>query len=128
MTDETSPSVELPLFVYGTLADPAVRANVLGDRDDRPAVTARPAMLAGYRRASVPDFEYPLIEPGAAGDRVDGRLLAGLTADDYAVLDQYEDVGEGLYARVRVSVSLDDGQADAWAYVQGPALTPPSRA
>jgi len=117
--DTADMSTELPLFVYGTLADPAVRANVLGDR---PNVSARPAALVGYRRLRVPDFEYPLIGTGGPEDRVDGQLLGGLTVADYAILDQYEDVSDGLYARVRVTVTLEDGHGDAWAYVQGPAL------
>ncbi len=70
----------------------------------------------------VPGFEYPVIAAGAPGDRVDGQLLGGLTSEDYAILDEYEDVGDGLYARVRVLVDTEDGQAPAWAYVQGPSL------
>ena len=114
----------LPLFVYGTLMDPAGRARVLGARA---AVTARPARLTGYRRLVIPSFEYPVIVAGAPEDTVDGQLLDGLTADDFAALDAYEDVDEGLYARVRVDVRTGDGDTDdepvvAWVYVRGPAL------
>jgi gamma-glutamylaminecyclotransferase len=108
-----------PLFVYGTLMEPRVRAEVLGP-DAR--ATARPARLRGYRRVAVPGFAYPVIEAGAPEDVVDGRLLEGLTAGDYTRLDAYEDVDDGLYARVRVTVEAGDEHLGAWAYVRGPAL------
>ena len=113
-------AVSLPLFVYGTLMDPAVRVRVLGAGAAN--VTARPARLAGYRLLTVPGFEYRVIGAGAPDDGVDGQLLAGLTEDDYAVLDEYEDVGSGLYARARVDVDMESGRQAAWAYVQGPSL------
>ncbi len=116
MTDMTA---SLPLFVYGTLMDPSVRARVLGAR---PHMTVRPARLAGFRRVVVPGFQYPVIATGAPSDRVDGQLLGGLTSEDYAILDEYEDVGDGLYARVRVVVDMDDDTVAAWAYVRGPSL------
>ena len=114
----------LSLFVYGTLTDPAIRARVLGARE---RVSARPARLAGYRRLTIPGFEYPVIAVGEPDDRVEGQILDGLTADDFAALDAYEDVDEGLYARVRVDIDTGDGDTDdepvvAWEYVRGPAL------
>lgn len=107
------------LFVYGTLTDPSIRARVLGPN---PHITVRPARLAGFRRVVVPGFEYPVIAAGAPGDRVEGQLLDGLTPEDYAILDGYEDVADGLYARLCVLVDTEHGQAPAWAYVQGPSL------
>ena len=109
----------LPLFVYGTLMDPAVRARVLGVQA---LVTARPARLTGYRRLAIPGFEYPVVAAGAPEDVVEGQLLDRLTTDDYALLDEYEDVGDGLYARVQVTVDTEDGQQASWVYVQGRSL------
>ncbi len=109
----------LPLFVYGTLMEPSVRDRVLGARQ---GVIARTARLAGHRRLTIPGFEYPVIAAGEPSDRVDGQLLRGLTPDDYTILDEYEDVDDGLYARVRAVVDTADGQESAWVYVQGPSL------
>ena len=114
----------LPLFVYGTLMDSAVRARVMGARE---CVSARPARLVGYHRLTIPGFEYPVIAAGSPADRIEGLLLDGMTADDFAALDAYEDVDEGMYARVRVDIDTSDGDTDyepvvAWVYVRGPAL------
>ena len=107
----------LPLFVYGSLRDPCVRARLLGARSE---IEARPATLPGHRRIMVPDFDYPFVVPSRPGDAVDGDLLAGLTPADYATLDRYEDVDDGLYVRVAVTVHTDCGSADAWVYLKGP--------
>ena len=112
-------STVLPLFVYGTLMDPAVRSRVLGTGRN---VTDRAARLAGYRRVNIPGFEYPVIAAGTSGDSVEGRLLGGLTPEDYALLDEYEDVDGGLYERVRVAADTEDGRVPAWVYVEGPTL------
>ena len=93
-----------PVFVYGTLTDPARTDAVLDDwRFDGAAV------LEGCHRV---EGEYPTLAPGGT---VRGRLLA---TPDLAALDAYERVAEGLY--VRVAVPLDDGGA-AWCYVGDPA-------
>jgi gamma-glutamylcyclotransferase (GGCT)/AIG2-like uncharacterized protein YtfP len=119
-----TPAASLPLFIYGSLRDPQVRARLLGDRD---GLVTRPATLHGYSRLMVPDFDHPFVVPGTPGtpeDRVDGDLLLGLTDADYAVLDQYEDVDDGLYARAAVTVQTPDGPVDAWTYLKGPAASP----
>ena len=107
-----------PLFVYGSLRDPRVRARVLGER---PGLTTRPAILRGHARRTVLDFDYPFLVPADAGARVDGELILGLADADYSVLDAYEDVDDGLYVRAAVTVETTDGPVDAWAYLKGPA-------
>src|SRR5687767_13312084 len=113
------PSMLLPLFIYGSLRDPRVRAQLFGPRSD---LTTCPATLRGYMRQTVPSFDYPFLVPAdaAAEDQVTGELLLGLWPDDYAVLDGYEDLDEGLYLRAAVTVETPHGPVDAWAYVRGP--------
>ena len=105
----------LPLFVYGTLRDPAVRASLLGPRSE---LTTSPATLTGYARQVVPGFAYPFIvsEPGAS---VEGEIILGLRPADLDVLDEYEDVSSDLYARVQAEVETPAGPRPAWAYVKG---------
>lgn len=119
-------AVSRPLFVYGSLREAAVRLRVLGPRPGAPAVTVRPAVLRGYVRQMVDAFDYPFVVPAGPDDAVAGDLLGGLTADDYGRLDEYEDVGSGLYARVGVTVEAAGGPAAvaAWVYRKGPAAPP----
>lgn len=106
----------LPLFSYGSLRDPDLRAFLLGDR---PNLTSLPATLLGYRRYEMLDYNYPFVVPAPEGT-VEGDVLFGLTADDYAVLDAYEDVDQGIYERVQVTVQTSRGPLEAWTYVKGP--------
>jgi len=109
--------VTLPLFVYGSLRDPLVRARLFGPRAD---LTTCPAVLPGHVRLMVPSFDYPFLVPAEADIRVDGELLLGLTAEDYGVLDRYEDLDDGLYVRETVAVQTAGGSVEAWAYLRGP--------
>jgi gamma-glutamylcyclotransferase (GGCT)/AIG2-like uncharacterized protein YtfP len=113
--------VSLPLFIYGSLRDPAVRARLLGSQT---ILTTGPAVLRGHARIMVPDFDYPFIVPAA---QVDGELLVSLESSHLAILDRYEDVDEGLYVRVVVSVETPVGARDAWAYLKGPNAPPARR-
>jgi gamma-glutamylcyclotransferase (GGCT)/AIG2-like uncharacterized protein YtfP len=113
--------VTRPLFIYGSLRDLRVRARLLGERTD---LITCPAILHGYARQMVSDSEYPFVVPAASDARVDGELLLGLQPADYAILDSYEDVDEGLYLRVTVTVETPDGPAGAWTYLKGPAAPP----
>ena len=72
----------------------------------------------------VPDFDYPFVVPAEPDARVEGELFLGLQPADYTILDDYEDVDEGLYERVMVTVETPDGPADAWTYLKGPAAPP----
>jgi gamma-glutamylcyclotransferase (GGCT)/AIG2-like uncharacterized protein YtfP len=88
------------VFVYGTLVDPAVLDGVLGHRHLGERLRAR---LPGYARQTSPDFAYPYIVPSPDA-AVDGILVLDLSAADLVVLDEYEEVGQGTYARTRVAV------------------------
>ena len=59
--------------------------------------------------------------PAGPDAQVEGDLLLGLREIEYAILDVYEDVDDGLYVRVGVTVETPDGPVDAWVYRRGPA-------
>ena len=111
----------LPLFIYGSLRDPGVRARLLGERTD---LTTCPAVLHGHDRQMVPSFGYPFVVPAAPDATVDGELLLGLQQADYEILDEYEDVDDGLYVRARVTVQTPDGPVTGLGLPQrpGPSL------
>ena len=112
----------LPLFVYGTLTDPRVRERLLGRRRNLEVIRA---LLRDYTRVTVTGVVYPFVAPEAGG-AVDGMAIFGLTAADYAVLDEYEDVPVGLYARTLVDVELlgcgTSRAVRAWVYARGPGI------
>jgi gamma-glutamylcyclotransferase (GGCT)/AIG2-like uncharacterized protein YtfP len=118
----------LPLFAYGTLADPQTRQRLLGARPELEVVRAR---LRGYARVSVPGFSYPFIVPSEPDAVVDGVLILGLSAADYDVLDEYEEVAAGTYVRVRTEVEILGCGAPrtvrAWVYAQAPSFIARSR-
>lgn len=95
-SDTVAPS--LPLFVYGTLRDEAVRAVVL---DLEPAaLTAREASLPDHRSVCVPGRHYPRLQrsPGTA---VRGMLLFGLDAAQWRRIAWFEGP-EYRFRRTRV--------------------------
>lgn len=106
-----------PLFVYGSLRDPDVRARVLG----RPHLAMCPATLRGWRRHMVPGFAYPFLVLATPESVVEGELMLELTVADYVRLDEYEDVDSGLYDRHGAIVETPSGPAGVWVYVKGPA-------
>lgn len=106
-----------PLFVYGSLREPAVRARVLGRQA---GIATCPAVLTGHVRELVPSFDYPFIVPAEPEARVEGELLLGLRVEDYRALDHYEDVDDGLYTRAAVTVQTPAGEVEAFAYLRGP--------
>jgi gamma-glutamylcyclotransferase (GGCT)/AIG2-like uncharacterized protein YtfP len=96
------------LFVYGTLMNPAERLRLLG----RP-VNASPARLAGYTRGKK-RYYFVAKQVGAA---TDGAILEDLSADDLAILDEYEEVPT-LYTRERIEVLAADGRKiECWIYL-----------
>jgi gamma-glutamylcyclotransferase (GGCT)/AIG2-like uncharacterized protein YtfP len=108
----------LPLFIYGSLRDPEVRVRLLGGRTD---LSTRPAVLHGHARKMVSVFDYPFVVPATPDSRVDGELLVGLKQADYEILDEYEDVDDGLYWRTIVTVQTPAGPERAWVYLKGPS-------
>ncbi|MDX2166461.1 MAG: gamma-glutamylcyclotransferase family protein [Deltaproteobacteria bacterium] len=98
------------LFVYGTLQDAGVRAELLGT--DRARVVARGTVRGMLYHLG----EYPGLVASDEDARVPG-LIVELSADALARLDRYEGTDEGLYGRERVAVACDDGvQREAWVY------------
>lgn len=106
----------LPLFVYGSLRDAAVRRRVLR----REHLTMCPATLQGWARVMVRGFGYPFLVPAGPDAAIEGELMLALGAADYERLDEYEDTDSGLYVRQRVVVEAGSGPVGAWVYVQGP--------
>ena len=100
-------SMELPLFVYGSLVDPEHRAEIIGRR-----VEAIPATLMGYERGK---RRYWFIRPQAGAATI-GAILIDLTDAEFVTLDEYEEVPT-LYTRERISVTLSGGeQRECWVY------------
>lgn len=97
------------LFVYGTLMDDALVAELTNHRFPK-----EPATLSGYRKLTPPGG-YPQIIPDA-DEVVTGFLLRGLDAGALRALDRYEDEGQ-LYRRVEVVVSVAGVAARAMTYV-----------
>lgn len=100
-----APSPPRPLFAYGTLLDPGFVERLL----ERP-VEAVDAELLDFEIVRIEGAPYPTLF-AAEGETVPGRLYRGLTAADYARLDAYEGVGEGLYARVDGRARIAAGAA-----------------
>ncbi|WP_218000523.1 gamma-glutamylcyclotransferase family protein [Nocardia higoensis] len=94
-----------PLFAYGTLRVDAVLRTLLGRIPD-----STPDVLTGWRIARLPDRVYPGLVPAPAGSAT-GRLLTGLAAAEWTLLDRYEGDEYDL-----VPVTLASGTA-AMVYV-----------
>jgi gamma-glutamylcyclotransferase (GGCT)/AIG2-like uncharacterized protein YtfP len=96
-----------PLFVYGTLMFPEVLEVLLART---PAMA--PATLDGWRAAALADRVYPGLVAAPPGGTVAGRLLLDLDADEYEVLDAFEDE---LYER-KVLVLVDGRPAMTYVW------------
>jgi gamma-glutamylcyclotransferase (GGCT)/AIG2-like uncharacterized protein YtfP len=96
------------LFVYGTLLNPSVRAQLLGR-----TIGAIPARLSGYARGQRRYFF--VVEREDA--ETEGVVLTELTVRDFEVLDEYEEV-PALYTRERITVSDGSGmRLECWIYL-----------
>ena len=106
------------IFVYGTLQDESLIAQLLGRR-----LHWQPAVLEGYCRTLDPSIGYPVVHP-LAGASVDGRLLEDVDREALVALDAYEG---REYRRVAVRVQTSDGRTvDAYAYVPAAGGRPPA--
>ena len=96
------------LFVYGSLMNPAERVVLLG----RP-IEASPAHLHGYARGRKRHY----FVAKQADAITDGAILEGLTAQDFTILDDYEEVPT-LYTRERIEVvGADARKIECWIYL-----------
>eukprot|EP00197_Chlamydomonas_leiostraca_P012842 CAMPEP_0202861696 /NCGR_PEP_ID=MMETSP1391-20130828/3011_1 /ASSEMBLY_ACC=CAM_ASM_000867 /TAXON_ID=1034604 /ORGANISM="Chlamydomonas leiostraca, Strain SAG 11-49" /LENGTH=156 /DNA_ID=CAMNT_0049541125 /DNA_START=141 /DNA_END=612 /DNA_ORIENTATION=+ len=89
-------------FVYGTLMAEEVLRSLL-----RRVPTNKPAVLAGYKRYRVRHASFPAILPAQPEDRVQGKVLLGLSKAELQRLDVYE---SGMYVRTRVNPVAEGGE------------------
>ncbi|MFE7744889.1 gamma-glutamylcyclotransferase family protein [Nocardia sp. NPDC057455] len=75
----------LPLFAYGTLQLEPVLAALIGRLPE-----SAPDKLEGWRVARLPDRVYPGLVPDP-GKSALGRVLKGITPDEWMLLDRFED-------------------------------------
>jgi hypothetical protein len=102
----------LPVFVYGTLLDPAIFRRFAGRA---PLRRALPARLIGWRRVLLRGTPYPTLVrggKGAAGE-VGGLLLPRLAPPSFARLAAYEGASYALVP-VRVATPRGPRRARAW--------------
>lgn len=97
-------------FFYGTLVSPRFLQRVLGRDVGRSAGV-------GHVRGSLYDLgDYPGLV--LRGDSSVPGVLVEVPEEAVGRLDEYEGVGEGLYARREVAVGRSDGGSrPAWTYV-----------
>jgi gamma-glutamylcyclotransferase (GGCT)/AIG2-like uncharacterized protein YtfP len=93
------------LFTYGTLLFPEVLTALIGRVPDRPE-----ASCPGWRAAALPERVYPGLV-AAERQTARGRLLVGLSGDEWHLLDAFEDPRYQLRP-----VAVTDA-ATVWAYV-----------
>lgn len=106
-------------FVYGTLMDPDVLANVIGRRATPDELA--PATLAGWQRRGVRAADFPMVLP-SPGDSVEG-LLAGPFGEDEAVrLVHFE---HGYYGLKQVEVQTAAGAVPCWLFAPLPGALEP---
>lgn len=100
------------LFAYGTLMDEALVRELLG-RVPR----SQPAVLRGFRTDRHPTAPHDTAEldPKAS---IPGKMYDGVSADELERIDAYEEVPQGRYRRIVVTVEIGAWRADAWVYVR----------
>lgn len=89
------------------------RENLLGH-----VSSMAPAFLSGYRRCF---GKWPYVVPDKGGI-VEGGVVFGLSDEDLARLDEYEDYSKNpeqdFYCRQRLDVRLENGHiVEAWIYI-----------
>lgn len=101
----------LPLFAYGTLTFPEVISVVIGR-----VPSSQPAEIHGYKNCCVRGKSFPgLIYAGRGVVR--GVLYFGLTGDDWAKLNAFEDE---FYQLEQVGVITEHVSQPAKAYIVPP--------
>lgn len=110
------------LFVYGLLTFPDIVQAVTGKQ-----YQTQPALLREHRRYGLSQSPLSaavpiLIEEAAA--ITEGVLLLDLSAEDFAKLDQFEEIDSGHYLRKTVRVESDGQWYSADVYLAGPMLRP----
>jgi gamma-glutamylcyclotransferase (GGCT)/AIG2-like uncharacterized protein YtfP len=96
----------IPLFAYGTLLFPQVLRALIGRVPQSHAVC-----ISGWRVAALKDRIYPGLVASSEGI-AHGRLLVGLSADEWRLLDNFEDPKYEL--RQMTLSSGHDGLAYVW--------------
>ncbi|WP_337878656.1 gamma-glutamylcyclotransferase family protein [Rheinheimera sp.] len=110
------------LFVYGLLTFPVITKALTGHDFQQSE-----ALLPGYRRFGLSkDLDagsVPVLMADSQAEQV-GVLLSGVTAEDLAILDFFEEIDGGLYRRELVRVYANQQWQNAWVYLAGPQLAP----
>lgn len=101
-----------PLFFFGTLLDPDVRALVTGVAPE--TLELRPASLPGFARHRVRGRSYPMLVP-APGRRIEGMICRGAGPLAIRRLNAYE--GAEYAAELRVALDHHGQPMPAWVYV-----------
>lgn len=109
---------ERPLFVYGTLRDPEIRAGVIGRALDASHIV--PVRIEGWRAVHYPGALYPGLVAASEG-RAEGLLLLHLRPGEIARLDAFE--GDE-YRRRETRVVGGTGTLAAQAYFPTVAIAP----
>ncbi|KAL2651998.1 hypothetical protein R1flu_020126 [Riccia fluitans] len=91
------------VFVYGSLLAPEVMQAVI-----HRVPPSAPAIVSDFHRYGVRGQLYPAVTP-KVGDKVTGRVVFGLTQQELALLDDYEDTD---YTREVVQPTLLDKVPD----------------
>jgi len=101
-------SDHVPLFVYGTLLSRGSAAPMLRD------LRREPAIIRGELYHMPAGYPAVILRGGAP---VYGELVYDIPPALLALLDHYEGVDEGLYARLTVRVELGLRQRPGFVYV-----------
>ena len=101
----------LPLFAYGTLMFPKVIGTVLGRTPE-----GHPATAHGFLRLEVAGQTFPglIADHSALDSAVNGILYPNLSADEWQLLNRFED---GFYVLSEIIVTANGTETPALAYL-----------
>ena len=108
--------VRLPLFVFGTLLDRDLLAQVLAR--DISDLRFTPGTADGFRRLRARGESFPVLVHGCA-EEVDGLLIDGLSATDFARLCFFE----AGYALASIAIATGNGPVSAQFFAHDDRLT-----